>query len=50
MAEATVDDFVLIPRGIVHRESNPGDEPSRVVVTRVGSGPLVENVDGPEPA
>ena len=48
VADASRDDFVLIPRGVVHRESNPGSEPTRAVVTRVGSGPLVENVDGPE--
>lgn len=42
--------FMRIPRGLVHREGNPSDEPSELIVFRVGEGPLVENVDGPEPA
>ena len=46
--DAGADDFLVIPAGTVHRESNPGDEESVVVVTRVGQGPVVINVDGPE--
>ncbi len=45
--EASPGDFVLIPPGVVHRESNPSDEESLLVLTRVGDGPTVVNVDGP---
>ncbi len=41
-------DFCHIPAGIVHRESNPSDEESHVVVVRAGTGPPTTNVDGPE--
>jgi anti-sigma factor ChrR (cupin superfamily) len=34
----------------VHRESNPTDEASRIVVWRSGSGEAVVNVDGPQSA
>jgi len=40
-------DFLLIPAAEIHRESNPGSEPSTAVVVRVGSGESVVNVDGP---
>ncbi len=45
--ETTAGDFTLIPKGVVHRESNPGIEEQVVAVFRVGSGILVVNVDGP---
>ena len=41
---------MLIPKGLVHREGNPGGESSYLVVVRVGTGEPVFNVDGPEPA
>jgi uncharacterized RmlC-like cupin family protein len=48
--QAAVDlgpgDFCFIPPGIVHRESNPGDVESNVVVVRAGSGPPTTNVQG----
>jgi hypothetical protein len=37
-------DFVRIPRGVVHREGNPGNE---AIVFRVGEGEVLVNVDGP---
>ena len=40
-------DFVHIPPHVVHRESNPTDEPADVVLVRRGSGEVVVNVDGP---
>lgn len=40
--------FAYVPRGVVHRESNPGDEESVIVVVRIGHGPPVVNVEGPE--
>jgi uncharacterized RmlC-like cupin family protein len=48
--DAGPGDFVHIPRGAVHRESNPGAETADIVVVRAGGGPSVVNVDGPEPA
>ena len=40
-------DFVLIPKGVVHREGNPGTEPNEAIVVRVGEGEVLVNVDGP---
>ena len=40
-------DFVLIPKGVVHREGNAGAEPNDGVVVRVGEGPMTINLDGP---
>lgn len=48
VVEAHPDDFVLIPRGAIHRESNPSDEESRLVVVRSGTGLPTINVDGPD--
>jgi uncharacterized RmlC-like cupin family protein len=47
VVEAGPGDFLHVPKGAVHRESNPGDEESRLVVVRAGQGPAVVNVDGP---
>ncbi len=49
MLEARAGDFVFVPKGVIHREANPEDTESHVVVVRAGSGPPVVNVDGPEP-
>lgn len=38
-----------LPPGIVHRDVNPIDEPQRWIISFVGTGALVENVDGPDP-
>jgi uncharacterized RmlC-like cupin family protein len=46
--DAGPGDFVFVGKGIVHRESNPSEEPSRIVVVRAGSGEAVVNVSGPE--
>jgi uncharacterized RmlC-like cupin family protein len=46
--EAGPGDFLYVAPGAVHRESNPGDEESQIVVVRSGSGEPVINVDGPE--
>jgi hypothetical protein len=40
-------DFLLIPKGVVHREGNPGTEPNEAIVFRVGEGEILVNVDGP---
>ena len=41
--------FFHVPRGIVHRDANPTDDRQEIVVAFVGEGPLVVNVDGPDP-
>ena len=46
--EAGTGDFVYVAPGAIHRESNPMDVESRIVVVRSGSGEPVINVDGPE--
>jgi uncharacterized RmlC-like cupin family protein len=48
--QAGAGDFLVIPSGLVHRESTPGQEPSRSVVIRAGGdGPPTIEVDGPSP-
>ncbi|MFL5675125.1 MAG: cupin domain-containing protein [Chloroflexota bacterium] len=48
--EASAGDFVLIPRGIIHREGMAaGSAGVEAVLVRVGEGEPVTNVDGPEP-
>lgn len=47
--EAAPGDFLHIPPRAIHRESNPGDAESTVVVTRAGTGQVTVNVEGPEP-
>jgi quercetin dioxygenase-like cupin family protein len=42
---ATAGDFVFVGPGEVHREINPGDEDSEVVLFRIGRGPVVVNVE-----
>jgi uncharacterized RmlC-like cupin family protein len=45
--EARPGDFVYVPKGVVHRESNPSAEPGDIVVVRTGRGESTINVDGP---
>lgn len=47
MLDAAPGDFVFVPAGTVHRESNPSNEPAGLVVVRAGSGRSVVNVNGP---
>ena len=47
VVEAGPGDFLRVPAGAVHRESNPGSEPSRAVIVRCGEGAPTTNVDGP---
>jgi uncharacterized RmlC-like cupin family protein len=47
-AEAGPGDFGRIPKGTVHRESNPGADESVAIVFRIGSGVPVANVEGPD--
>lgn len=45
--DAFAGDFVHVPSWTIHRESNPGDEPSLAVIARVGGGIPTVNVDPP---
>jgi uncharacterized RmlC-like cupin family protein len=45
--EAVPGDFVYVPAHAIHREGNPTDDESTLVVVRAGSGDPVTNVDGP---
>lgn len=48
--DAGPGDYVLIPRGLIHREGTAaGSNGFEAVLVRVGHGELVTNVDGPEP-
>lgn len=49
-AEAQPGDFLHVPAHVIHREGNPSDEAAELVGFRVGTGEIVVNVDGPEPA
>ena len=40
--------FFHVPAGLVHRDVNPGDELQEIVMTVVGTGPLVVNVEEPQ--
>jgi uncharacterized RmlC-like cupin family protein len=40
--------FVHVPAHVVHRESNPTDEPSMAVIARAGTGEPTVNVDAPD--
>jgi len=50
VVEAGPGDFLHVPKGAIHREGNPGDEESHIVVVRAGQGAAVVNVDGPAPS
>jgi uncharacterized RmlC-like cupin family protein len=50
IVDAGPGDFIHVPAGAVHRESNPDDAPSTAVIARSGEGPPTVNVDGPDPA
>ncbi|HEX3707258.1 MAG TPA: cupin domain-containing protein [Mycobacteriales bacterium] len=41
-------DFVHVGKGVVHREGNPSEVSSRLIVTRAGQGAVTVNVDGPD--
>jgi uncharacterized RmlC-like cupin family protein len=49
VADAGPGDFVHVPAAVVHRESNPGGQPSTAVIARTGDGPPTVNVPGPDP-
>lgn len=45
--EASPGDFVYVPKGAVHRESNPSAEAADLIVVRAGAGESTFDVDGP---
>ncbi len=45
--DAHEGDFIHMPAGAVHRESNPGSEPNLAVFSRAGTGTVTVNVEGP---
>jgi uncharacterized RmlC-like cupin family protein len=45
--EARPGDFVLVPKGAVHRESNPSTVPAGIILVRAGSGESTVNVGRP---
>lgn len=47
VVEAGPGEFLHVPPYAIHRESNPGTEPSTAVIARAGSGEVTVNVDGP---
>lgn len=40
-------DYIFIPKGEIHRESNPTEGEQELVIVRFGTGPVVIGVDGP---
>ncbi len=40
-------DYIYIPKGVIHRESNPMEVEQSLVIVRFGGGPVVIPVDGP---
>jgi uncharacterized RmlC-like cupin family protein len=47
---AVAGDFLHVPKGAIHRESNPADVEQVMTVVRVGTGEPVFNVERPAPA
>ena len=45
--DAAAGDFIHVPAGAVHRESNPGTTPNLAVFSRAGTGVVTVNVDEP---
>lgn len=45
--DASSGDFLHVPAGAIHRESNPGEDESHLVVVRAGHGVPTVNVEGP---
>jgi len=45
--DAHEGDFIHVPAGAVHRESNPGTEPNLAVFSRAGTGTVTVNVAAP---
>jgi len=46
--DATPGDYIFVPAHTIHREVNPGNERSEIVLFRIGGGEPVFNVSGPK--
>jgi uncharacterized RmlC-like cupin family protein len=49
VVDAGTGDFVHVPAGVVHRESNPVQQRSTAIIARAGTGVPTVNVEGPDP-
>lgn len=49
IVEAGPGDFLHVPKRAIHREANPGETESQIIVVRAGHGAAVINVEGPAP-
>lgn len=49
VALAEPGDYLYIPGGVIHRESNPTQGEQALVIVRMGKGQVVFPVDGPLP-
>jgi uncharacterized RmlC-like cupin family protein len=47
--EVEAGGFFRVPAGLVHRDVNPIDEEQEFVLVFAGGGPLVVDMDGPDP-
>lgn len=47
VVDAAAGDFVFVPPHVVHRETNPAEHESSVIVVRAGTGDTVVNVSDP---
>jgi uncharacterized RmlC-like cupin family protein len=47
VAHACPGDHLFIPKGEIHRESNPADVEQTLAIFRIGEGPVVIAVDAP---
>ena len=43
-------EYFEVPKNVVHREGNMATSPGEVVLVRIGDGPVVFPVEGPDPA
>jgi uncharacterized RmlC-like cupin family protein len=50
VVDCSPGDFIHVPAGEVHRELNPGSTVTTTVMTRVGRGQAMFEVDGPPTA
>lgn len=48
IAEAGPGEFFMVPPHTIHREGNPGRDEQKLAGFRLGTGPTVFNVEGPE--
>ncbi|GII23376.1 cupin domain-containing protein [Planosporangium mesophilum] len=50
VVDAGPGDFIHVPAGVVHRESNPTQQVATAVIARAGTGTPTVNVEGPDAA